>query len=636
MNEKLERYQKAKEAYYQGQQIMSDIEFDELEKELGLENKSYIGSKSSQKYTEHHPVMMGSLSKVQIHEKNNYIDWPTYTSQLNSYLLRNHSSIDAIVTPKFDGCSFEVYVKDHTLASISSRGDGQFGVDLTHLVKPKLPKHFETLTGNETFLLRGEILVDKTVFLQSYSEFVNPRSFVSSVVTSDKSKDKDYLQKVKDLSIVIYDYKVLEENEWIDKDFTELPAIYKELIPQHYTFAHLDENDMETFIKLYDEFADYRKVCNYALDGIVIKPIQSYRQYEKDDARPKDCVAIKFIPQLSTTKVEKIEWNLSKTHELIPTIYVEPVTMDGKVIRKCSGYHYGYIVDNHISKGVEVVLSLAGDIIPFLYKIVNNDCFSMENIDLNEQDTFIEGCHLYVNLSEKEKAKLDFISSAETLSIPGIGPAIAESIFAYISSNVTDDETNEFFGLQDSTIEYPTNILEVSPEDIYIGAGQKKVGKNAKDNFMKFIKNLTLSDVIQSCNFRFCGKAVSSQIAQYLLQKDYDFSHLANEGYSWVFDKESTNFQKLNGVLQKLGMSIEDFNVDDSQYAQENLQPKTYVILTGEPTQYQSKADFLAHHPEYELTTSWKKVQVVFTNSMESNTGKMKKAREKKIEIRLY
>ena len=62
----LELYNQAKEAYYNGQPIMEDFEFDELEKKLGLENKSYIGAKKNPSYTIEHPFIMGSLSKVQI------------------------------------------------------------------------------------------------------------------------------------------------------------------------------------------------------------------------------------------------------------------------------------------------------------------------------------------------------------------------------------------------------------------------------------------------------------------------------------------------------------------------------------------------------------------------------------------
>ena len=51
MEDKRKLYEAAKEAYYNGEPIMTDLEFDELEKELGLENKSYIGTKISPSYT---------------------------------------------------------------------------------------------------------------------------------------------------------------------------------------------------------------------------------------------------------------------------------------------------------------------------------------------------------------------------------------------------------------------------------------------------------------------------------------------------------------------------------------------------------------------------------------------------------
>ena len=52
-------YNNAKEAYYNGQPIMSDIEFDELESELGLENKGYVGTRHNPSYTIKHPFIMG-------------------------------------------------------------------------------------------------------------------------------------------------------------------------------------------------------------------------------------------------------------------------------------------------------------------------------------------------------------------------------------------------------------------------------------------------------------------------------------------------------------------------------------------------------------------------------------------------
>ena len=90
--EKLDLYYKAKEAYYNGQEIMTDYEFDQLEKELGLENKSEVGSRHNPSYTIRHPFIMGSLAKVQIHkDKDGNIDWWKYKSQVVNYIDMEHS-----------------------------------------------------------------------------------------------------------------------------------------------------------------------------------------------------------------------------------------------------------------------------------------------------------------------------------------------------------------------------------------------------------------------------------------------------------------------------------------------------------------------------------------------------------------
>ena len=70
--DKKQLYDQAKEAYYNGEPIMTDLEFDELEKELGLENQGYVGTHHQKSYTVKHPFIMGSLSKVQIKEDDNH------------------------------------------------------------------------------------------------------------------------------------------------------------------------------------------------------------------------------------------------------------------------------------------------------------------------------------------------------------------------------------------------------------------------------------------------------------------------------------------------------------------------------------------------------------------------------------
>ena len=625
--EKLELYNKAKEAYYNGQEIMTDYEFDQLEKELGLENKSNVGSKHNPSYTIKHPFIMGSLAKVQIHkDKDGNIDWKKYEEQVANYIDMEHS-FHVIITPKFDGCSFECEIKNDKIQSISSRGDGTWGKDLMNHLINFIPKEYVHLGGH--YILRGEVLIKKNVFEQKYAEqFTNPRSFVSGILNRDyNGLDKEFLGMLNDLSIVIYDYRVNHYGTWEDKDWTELP--YTEAVPQ-FSMNDVSIYESDALEIVYNQFAEYRKTCEYALDGIVIKPIAQYRRNNLTEHRPKDCVAIKFIPMLQETEVMNITWNLGKTHEFIPIIWVKPVEMDGRMVQKCSGHNLGYLRQKGITIGAKIIMSLAGDIIPFMYKVTQEN----PNGEIPMPTTYgyyEDDIHLMALMEMKDRIRMQFLSSVTSLNIPTIGSQTAKDIWEYLDSN--DDKTMEFF--EEEKKEMPFNILLCSLEEVYFGSGAGKSGDNAKKAFKNILDNLTLNDIVKSCNFPFCGPKVAEQVVNYLLGEIPNWAHLATEGYVWVYDKTSWQYENVMKILEYLGMDFEDFKERHIEAVKE-ASDQIPVILTGEPNNYKSKGEFLKLNPQYRNTGSWKEVQIVFTNSMDSNTGKMKKAREKNIEIRLY
>ena len=626
--EKLELYYRAKDAYYNGQEIMTDFEFDALEKELGLENKSEVGTKHNPSYTIKHPYIMGSLSKVQIHkDKEGNIDWRKYESQVANYINMDNS-FNVIITPKYDGCSFECEIQDGKIKQISGRGDGAWGKNYYNHLHWLNIKYIKELGDHYT--LRGEVLVKKSIFEQKYADkFTNPRSFVSGVLNRDYSEDAEFQEMLNDLSVVIYDYRTEHYGTWIEHEWTEIPK-NEGFLPTFYmeNVSIYEPNALET---IYNQFSEYRKTCEYALDGIVIKPIVEYRNNNITERRPKDCVAIKFIPMLEETEVLNITWQLGKTGEYTPIIWVRPVEMDGRMVQKCSGSNIGLLRSKGITIGAKVIMSLAGDIIPFLYKVTQpngNGEIPMPT----DHEYYEDDIHLMAILSEEDKCYYKFLNSAKALNIPNIGPQSAKEIFNYMERAI-DDTTMDFFN--ETFKDLPFNILMVSPEDIYFGLGLGKLGANAEKSFREILKNLSLNDIIKSCNFRFCGTKVTDQIVNYLLSGDADFSHLAQEGYSWVYNKDSEQFKELNMILNYLGKSIEDFkesHIETKKITSDQIP----VILTGEPNNYKSKGEFLKLNPQYRNTGSWKECQIVFTNSLDSNTGKMKNARAKGIRIELY
>ena len=306
----LELYNKAKDAYYNGVPIMEDFEFDELEKKLGLENKSYVGSQHSLSYTVKHPFIMGSLSKIQIHEKNGKIDFSSYVDKIKSYL-----STTAIITPKYDGCSFEAIYENGKIKSISTRGDGTFGKDIYQHIYKKVEDAVVGIMPD--VVLRGEVLINKSTFAKKYSNFVNPRSFVSGVL-NNKIENLS-ADEINDLSIVIYDIRTVDDKYVNVIEWTQFKdKIKAEYLPKFYKIVDIEKFDFENIYKAFEKYRN--DICEFALDGFVIKPsIQSIKlEIDSLEARPKNCVAIKFVPMLQETEVVDIEWNVSKNGEYIP------------------------------------------------------------------------------------------------------------------------------------------------------------------------------------------------------------------------------------------------------------------------------------------------------------------------------
>lgn len=633
----IELYNAAKEAYYNGEPIMTDYEFDELEKSLGLENKSYVGTRHNPSYTIGHPIIMGSLSKVQIKEaEDGSIDWVKYWEEVKSYINHTHCfdthiGFPLVITPKYDGCSFEVVLNNNEhVFNISSRGDGSFGKDLYLHLSSKVMSSVEQISAyfNEApIILRGEVLIDKQKFENKYSQFVNPRSFVSGVLNRDYDKnDKEFLEMINDLSVVIYDIRVKVDNTWTDIDWQFIKYDTK---PTFFDIGTINDSAND-FAWLYDRFANYRQECEFALDGFVIKPQEAYRLNNTTEHRPKDCVAIKFVPMLEETIVEEIIWSTRKTNELIPVVKVKPVIMDGKQVSRASAHNYGYLIDNKISVGTKVILSLAGDIIPFIYKVTDTSDFSELKMNLPEGREYrIDGCHLYKELSPEELNHKKFINSCSALNIPGLGDSNAEKIYLYLKDICKGDE---FFGIPAKDV--PNNILKITSLDVERALGGKTGASIAKE-LNKILVNITLKDIISSMCIESCGPKVIEQIEKELLSNNGDFTHLNRDAYYWVFDVDSPEYQELTGILYHLNRTFDDFR-QVFETKSENQMSQILVILTGEPNNYASKGEFLKCNPQYRLTGSWKEVQIVFTNSLESNTGKMKKAREKNIEIRLY
>lgn len=624
-NEKLELLKKAKDTYYNsGEEILTDLEYDQLEEELGLENQTEIGSHSIN-YTIKHPYIMGSLSKVQIKEENKTIDWNKFYSEILKYVGTN---TPIIVTPKYDGCSFETIVENSKIISISTRGDGEYGKDIyNHLINKFNQTHTQikniltnTIDTTGTYTLRGEVLVNKNKFQNSkfIDQFANPRSFVSATLNRDFDKDdKELHDMIELLDIVIYDIRKKDNktNTFIDQDWVGYVMNY---LPTFNVLLTMKEpSDLE---RLYNKFEKHRQNCEYALDGFVIKPLSAYRENNLTRIRPKDCVAVKFLPMIQETEIVDIEWSYKKTNELRPVIIVNPVDMDGKIITRASAHNYGYLIDNKISIGTKVQLSLAGDIIPFIYKVTDTSKYDVNKLNLPTDTVFEQdGCHLYKKLTQNEFNKMKFIASANVLQIPHVGPATAEAIFNALQG-ILPEKDNLLYLMGESVL-----------NRLFLELGGGKSAQNIVDSMRDFKKKITLVDIIKSFCYTGCGEVASELCARIISGLPYDTTGINFEAYQWALSPDSVKYLNVIRLQEALNVPFLTENKEKNDIIN--------VILTGSPgdcTNFKTKTEWLNAHPQYKETTKWNECAILFTGDINSTSSKIKKAQKLNIEIKLY
>jgi DNA ligase (NAD+) len=630
--DKLELYNKAKDAYYNGVEIMSDQEFDKLEKELGFENKSYVGTHHQKSYTVKHPYLMGSLSKVQIVKNNNgIVEYDKFADDINTYLKKSKMYGEKVwrcgVTPKFDGCSFEVVINwNGELISVSTRGDGEFGKDIKDwfdyewnkwVDSGQIKAYTDSLDDDQQMFLdklviRGECLINKDVFDSKYSkDFTIPRSFVSGIINSDWENTPEQIERRKDLSWVCYDYRETYDNGVI-LELDYFKEYFKYNLPgekPNNVYQNINYIDGKILEGIYNFFDNTRKECGYALDGFVIKPAEPFRLQDNTRERQEDCIAVKFLPEIVGAKIIDIEWNVGKTGEYFPTAILEEVILGGKKVNRVSLHNYDWVVKNKCGVGSKVDIVLSGDIIPNVLEVYGES--SVFNIPY---DSFIEGSesmHLMKTMSRLEINRLKFMNSVNTLKIDGIGEKVGEGLYNIMP------EDNIIKLMTDHNLSLIKSVL-----------GECKSTMNIINSLKERRNKLSLYDVVLSLCFSNCGEKNTEWFVQKISGLNPD-----EKGIPTVVKELSENEQVI-GMIEEEYMKPFGISYIEASVSEDRIP----VIMTGSPKEcgFNTKSDFLSKHPEYVETTKWNECQILFTDDLDSNSSKMQKAKKLGITIKKY
>lgn len=336
---------KCSNAYYEsGNPIVSDELFDLLVDQYeSSSNKvfNYLGKTNNKKIQL--PVYMGSLDKIK-------------TSDKISIFLAKCSTNKIVISTKMDGLSLLLFTDSKNNFKLATRGDdGKIGSDVSHLL-PYL-KLNTSLVKNT--IVRGEIIMKKSVFKKHYPNASNARNTVCGIVNS-----KNLDTKAVELCTFVA-YSLPGSSYTQEETFVKLREMKFE-IPEIKTI----DKSKATVEYLSGILSKCKEEYDYEIDGLVL----SDNAYHKENIgeNPKYTVAFKHNIETTTATVVDVLWEASRYGLLKPRIQIDPVDLNGVKITYLTGFHGQYIKENKIGKNTVLQICRSGDVIPHILSVVKS------------------------------------------------------------------------------------------------------------------------------------------------------------------------------------------------------------------------------------------------------------------------
>lgn len=263
------------------------------------------------------------------------------------------------ISPKLDGLSAVAYFENGQLVKGITRGNGEYGKDITDKLRLILGKSI----GDNKFTgaVRGELIISDANWdkLQTkYNNLIAPRNFAAGIINR-KEIDED----IKYVDLVVYKVVGQENKDNIFNTREEmlqwLRLNFEKAIPLYY-YPVLNFSSWETYHQ--QTFDDFRKI-GYGLDGLVLdSPNVIYDT--TTNGYIFDEVAFKFQAESTTTIVKEIQWELSRTQRLIPVAVVEPVELSGAIVERATCNNAKWVLNMGLKPGCVVEIVRSGEVIP--------------------------------------------------------------------------------------------------------------------------------------------------------------------------------------------------------------------------------------------------------------------------------
>lgn len=522
---------------------------------------------------------------------------------------------------KIDGLSVSLIYENGKLVRGATRGDGTIGEDITHNVKTikNVPL---SLPEDINIEVRGEIYMPKSSFLKlneeriknGEKEFANPRNAAAGSVRQLDSK----IASSRNLLTFIYH---LPKPEGIKTQYDSLEYMRDLTFTVNNNIKKV--KDINEVIEYINYWTEHRDSLPYDIDGIVIKvnDFNDQRKLGVTAKVPKWAIAYKFPATEVLTKLTNIEFCVGRTGKVTPRADLDPVRLQGSVVRSATLNNEDYIKEKDIRLGDIVSIRKAGDIIPEIVE-VKKERRTGEELPVK----MIENCPICgTKLIRKESEAAYFctnencdarnietlihFASRDAMNIEGFGERIVEdfynmgflkSISDYYKLYTHKEMLMELEGFGEKSIsnliENIENSKNNSLEKLIFGLGIRHVGKKTAKVLSEYygdIDKLINTDKEELSSIPDVGEVIANSIVDYFSEdKNLDLINKLKENnvnIKYIGKEKNINELFLNktfvltGTLTKLTRNeakelIEELGGKNTG----SVSKKTDVVIVGD------------------------------------------------------
>ncbi len=336
---------------------------------------------------------------------------------------------DFTVEPKIDGDSLELVYEKGVLVQASTRGDGRVGENVIHSVRTIKAVPLRLEGAPELLEVRGEAYIgiadfrelNRRLVEKGEEPFANPRNLTAGSI---KQKDPG-ITASRPLRFRAHGLGVVKGVKFRthDEAMRRLQEVGLPVVPYERV------KDEAAILSYWKRTLEGRDALDHEIDGIVVKVNDlGLREVLGERSKsPRWAIAYKFPSREESTQVLAVDWQVGRSGRLTPVARLKPVSISGVTVSNATLHNPGQIRDLGIRVGDTVLVRRAGDVIPYVVKVVTDQrplvpetCPTCgARTERTEADVF---CTNGFRCPDQLKGAIDHFCSRGAMNIEGIGP----------------------------------------------------------------------------------------------------------------------------------------------------------------------------------------------------------------------